>query len=368
MSGRKLTIYLARGMDARSHADIIAEERHYLDLISSIGACISNPFDNTEKVPLRDAFDVTRNDLKTLSQSDILLADLPPPDYQYVGCIFEIVRAVQELIPVVLTIGESNLHKRLFFQSYCDFIARKPEDAVQFIYRAYSERGIALQQREMQSYFDSIADEYGEVSTHRRLKEDMPAYENERAILRGRIKKYAKGKACQIGIGTGDWTRTACECAMSVVAVDQSKQMIRRARVNLAQHKNIAFVLSDFLEDDLMETQFDSVIVFFLFSILPPSLQTKLLSRVKFILRPGGVILVADTKKLGDLPSIGVSNRRLQSRTAGDRTYLLYKEHFVGDSLPGMLKKNGFDIIAASRGSLWFSWVAAHYLERGHDA
>ena len=83
------------------------------------------------------------------------------------------------------------------------------------------------------------------------------------------------------------------------------------------------------------------------------------IQRIHELLKPGGLLIVADTKKLRDCPYIGLGRRRLQQRRIGGRIFTLYKEHFYGDSLAKLLEKEGFKIIDLNRKSVFFSWAVS---------
>jgi ubiquinone/menaquinone biosynthesis C-methylase UbiE len=232
---------------------------------------------------------------------------------------------------------------------------------MEYIRRAYTSEGIDSQMKEMHAYYDRIAREYEEesVRTHKRDQENMGPFLKARSELRDIIKNSAEGTVCQIGIGTGDWTRAVCETAKIVVGVEVSQEMLAKAKHNLASFDNVYFVNCDFLKEDIEAGPFDCVVVFFLLSLFPRSQQDLFFHQVQKILKPKGLLVVADTKKLGDLPSIGLGRRQLQQRRSGDKVYTLYKEHFFNDSLASLLEGKGYEIIDRSIGTTWFSWVVS---------
>jgi ubiquinone/menaquinone biosynthesis C-methylase UbiE len=350
-------VYFARAMDARPVEDVVADDEKYIRLLEEIGAVIANPFEQDPQNLIQDALSVVERDLANLKASDIVVADLSVPGYQYVGCVFEIVHAAMNDIPVVLVIGERDLHQRVFFQAYCDFITKDVADAVEYILRAHTQHGVEQQMVEMQQYYDGIAPMYKSARTYRLGEKDAETHERERAELRAVIQGYVKGRTCQIGIGTGDWTKTICQTADEVVGVEASPEMLKQARRNLSSYSNMKFLLCDALKESISGEPFDRVAVYFLLSLLPRSMQGRLLDHVHRIMKPDGLLIVADTKKLGDLPARGLGRRQLQERQIGSKTFTLYKEHFVGDSLVRLLEKKGYTTVASSEETTWFSWA-----------
>jgi ubiquinone/menaquinone biosynthesis C-methylase UbiE len=358
----ELVVYFARAMDDISVENIIFAENEMSQLLEAIGAHIRNPFKENDIALVQDGYSVAEHDLERLRSSDVLLADLSLSGYQYIGCIFEIVHATIKGIPVVLIVGERDFERRVFFQAYCDFIARNAEEAIEYIRRAYTPSGLEQQMVEMKAYYDAVAKKYStnSVRTHKRSTEEIEVFTNERAELREVIRKYASGDTCQIGIGTGDWTKTLCKSSNSVLGIEQSQEMLAQARVNLAPYENIEFIQMDVFKEGIRGGPFDCVVVYFLFSLLPSLIQSKLFHHVQQVLKPGGYLIIADTKKMGDLPAIGLGRRLLQKRSSGDREFTIYKEHFVGDSLVKLVEKHGYEIVDSNSEVIWFPWVVAY--------
>jgi ubiquinone/menaquinone biosynthesis C-methylase UbiE len=354
----ELFVYFARAMDARYPKDIIKDDENYTKLLKAIGGTIINPYKQGNQNPIEDGLTVSQFDLELLIKSDIVLADLSIPGYQYVGCFFEIGRAEIHDIPVILVEGERDFHNRHYIQAYCEYIAKTPGDAVEYIRRVHTIEGINEQMNEMYDYYDKIADSYKD--NHGKIDaQNNTGYGQERKNLRMIIKERVKGKALQIGIGTGDWTKTICEKADWVVGIDQSKNMIDQARENLSSYGNIDFIHGDIFKNEINNGPFDCIVIYFLLSLLPSYMQQRLLNLVTKILKPGGFLIVADTRKMRDIPSKGLGRYRLQQRTSGNQVFTLYKEHFFGDSLVKLLEKNGFKKIDPDKKSVWFSWAVS---------
>lgn len=350
----ELSVYFARAMDERDPGDIIRDDENYAELLSHIGGVIKNLYEPKCRNPIEDGLNVAQHDLELLNASDIVLADMSIPNYQYVGCIFEIVHAAINNIPVVLVNGQNNFHNRYFIQAYCNFIAKTKEDAVEYIERAYTKKGIEKQMEETHAYYNMAADklESMEIQT-------KGGFEAELNSLRKIIRKYVTGKTFQVSIGTNQWTKSICENASEVIVIYRSKEMIDRARSNLSSYSNISFLHGDIFENDIKCGPFDCIVIYFFLSLLPPPIQKRLLNCVRAILKPGGMLIVADTLERVDFPSIGLGRCRLQEQKIGDKMFTLYKERFYSDSLVKLLEKQGFDIVDSSPNPICFSWAVS---------
>jgi ubiquinone/menaquinone biosynthesis C-methylase UbiE len=347
-------------MDARDPKDIILDDEKYTELLNPIGGTLINPYEKNSQSqnPIEDGLIVSQHDLKLLKSSDIVLADLSIPNYQYVGCLFEIVHAAYNEIPVILVEGKRDFHNRYFIQAYCDFITETCEEAIEYIRRAHTKKGIEKQMDEMHAYYDEIAENYHK-NHNVTNRYDKGEIDQERETLRYIIKRYVKGKTFQIGIGTGDWTSTICKTANRVIGIDQSKRMIDEARNNLFSYSNISFLHGDIFKIGINTGPFDCVVIYFLLSLLPSCRQRRLLSFVQEIMKPDGLLIIADTRKICDFPSVGFGRRQIQKRRVGNRLFTLYKEHFYSDSLVRLLQKEGLKIVDSSCKSVWFSWAVS---------
>ncbi len=355
-----LRVYFARAMDARSPAEILLDDQRYLEFLAPIGASLINPFSSQTACPLDDGYDTAEQDLEALRCSDLVLADLSLPDYQYVGCIFEIVHAAIQKIPVILVVGQRNFD-RFFFHAYCEFIARESNEAVQYIRRAHTQIGIKGQLEEMRAYYEKAAPTYGYTTKapNEGNPEEVDAFFAERRELRRVLLQNVSKRTLEVGFGTGDWTRTICERAEKVVGIDVSQGMYKEARKNLLMFQNLQLLHGDIFEQDLVPPGFDCVVLYFILSVLPPSEQEKLFQRVSDLLVPGGLIIAADTRKVWNQHSIGLGRRRLQRRLIDGQSFVLYKEHFPGAALSRLLQEKSYEVLESSKNTVWFSWAVA---------
>lgn len=357
----ELSVYFVRAMDARTPDEVFHDDEKYRQLLAEINAKLTNPFGGRLRDSIADAESIAVNDLIQLKASDVVLADLSVEGYQYVGGLFEIVHATLENLPVILVVGNSDLHTRAFFQAHCEFITQNPSDAVQYIGRAHTDQGLQAQMAEMMAYYEAAALDYDRMSAgaDNQAITDSEGFSRERNELRRVLDRYVRGRACEVGVGTGDWTETICEKATDVVGIDAGKTMLDQARTRLRRFSNLQLVQCNVLSESLRSGNYDCVILYFFLSLLPRRLQDELFERLLSLVKPSGLLIVADTKKVLAQPSIGLGNRRLQTRMLNGQTFTLYKEHFVGDALSTLLQSKGYEIVESSQESIWFTWAVS---------
>lgn len=108
-------------------------------------------------------------------------------------------------------------------------------------------------------------------------------------LLRQLLPDHAK--ALEIGCGTGEFTRLLASRAQSVVALDLSPNMIRLARQQSANCRNIEYVLGDFMSLTLPSENYDCVVSIATLHHLP--LEQAVL-KMKDVLKPNGVLVIHD--------------------------------------------------------------------------
>lgn len=95
----------------------------------------------------------------------------------------------------------------------------------------------------------------------------------------------------EIGCGFGAFARQVARRARQVTAMDMSPQMINVARERSAAYSNLEFVLDDFLQAELPAESYDCIVTLAALHHMP---LKDALSRIKSLLRPGGVLILHD--------------------------------------------------------------------------
>jgi ubiquinone/menaquinone biosynthesis C-methylase UbiE len=102
-----------------------------------------------------------------------------------------------------------------------------------------------------------------------------------------------------VGCGTGYFARLLAQSVGGnglVVGVDASPEMIRYARQQAAQTRNCQFQLGTAESLSLPSDRFDAVVSSLFMHHLPSDLQRTALREMWRVLRPGGVLLVAEAR------------------------------------------------------------------------
>jgi ubiquinone/menaquinone biosynthesis C-methylase UbiE len=97
--------------------------------------------------------------------------------------------------------------------------------------------------------------------------------------------------ALEIGCGAGEFTRLLASRARSVLALDLSAQMIRLARSQSANHRNIEYLLGDFMRLSLPVEAYDCIVSIATLHHLPLG---QALLKMKKALKPNGVLIIHD--------------------------------------------------------------------------
>jgi SAM-dependent methyltransferase len=115
---------------------------------------------------------------------------------------------------------------------------------------------------------------------------------------------------CEIGCGTGQLVRTLAARAESVLALDLSPAMIRRAQECSTDMDNIHYVVADVMTYDLPTDQFDCIVSV---AALHHMDLEGILTKLRTALAPGGILAVLDLYKsasmtdyLGDVIAVGL--------------------------------------------------------------
>jgi 2-polyprenyl-3-methyl-5-hydroxy-6-metoxy-1,4-benzoquinol methylase len=102
----------------------------------------------------------------------------------------------------------------------------------------------------------------------------------------------------EVGCGFGAFSRLIAQRARRVTAIDLSPQMINTAKLRSANYSNLEFMLDDFLQANFQADSFDCIVTIATLHHLPLG---DALTRIKSLLRPGGVLILHDLLAAGSL-------------------------------------------------------------------
>jgi ubiquinone/menaquinone biosynthesis C-methylase UbiE len=100
------------------------------------------------------------------------------------------------------------------------------------------------------------------------------------------------GDVVELGCGTGLYTRAYAPACRQVLATDVSAPMVESARRALAALPNVSVQLADAVATGLPAGSADAVVAVNLLHIVPDA--AAVLAEARRLLRPGGVLVVAD--------------------------------------------------------------------------
>jgi ubiquinone/menaquinone biosynthesis C-methylase UbiE len=95
----------------------------------------------------------------------------------------------------------------------------------------------------------------------------------------------------EIGCGAGAFTRRLAARAQRVTGLDLSPQMLRLAQERSRSHTNIDYISGDIMRLSLAAESYDCIVSIATLHHLPPD---QALSKMKSLLRPGGVLVIHD--------------------------------------------------------------------------
>jgi len=144
--------------------------------------------------------------------------------------------------------------------------------------------------------------------------------------------------ALEIGCGTGAFARLLAKRCKRVVALDLASEMIRVARSRSTGFENLEFQLADAVQWDFPQSHFDFVCSI---ATLHHVEQRELLVKIRYSLKPNGVLVVLDlveseslVERMCDVVGFGVSgglrlihNGRLQPPAAVRKAWEQHGKH-----------------------------------------
>jgi ribosomal-protein-serine acetyltransferase len=215
---------------------------------------------------------------------------------------------------------------------------------------------------EMAAYYDARAPEYDDWYERRGLyarREGHAAWYAELTSLHGVVARFAAAlpagaAVCDLGCGTGRWTAALAEAGLRLTGLDQSPAMLEQALRRLdGLGLRASLVRGDVLDPPFPTGSFDAACVAFVFDHLSRSQRLRLLQEVRRLLRPGGRLLVLDSRR----EQRHAAEMQVQTRVLRDgRTFRVRKGLFTAATLAEALRPMG-SAIRAGETPTFFVWA-----------
>ncbi|MCR8642218.1 MerR family transcriptional regulator [Paenibacillus sp. N1-5-1-14] len=130
----------------------------------------------------------------------------------------------------------------------------------------------------------------------------------------------------EIGVGTGNLTKRIVDLGVRIVAIDQSKEMLKQCRLKLPE---VETKIGNFLALPCLDGQFDYVVTSFAFHHLTEEQKPLALAEMRRVLKPHGRICIVDVMFEDEQERVRAIER--------------YKEYYANlPSLLGWFEANGY--------------------------
>ena len=125
-----------------------------------------------------------------------------------------------------------------------------------------------------------------------------------------------------------------------LTGVDLSPQYIARARARLPRGLDLSLLVDNAERLPFLDRQFDAVTNVFLFHELPRDVGQRVLSEMARVVRPGGLVVVADSIQLADAPELQGELRKFPQRF-----HEPYYKGYIEDDLAARLREAGLTVL-----------------------
>lgn len=188
-------------------------------------------------------------------------------------------------------------------------------------------------------YYSARAEIYDEIYQRQDLQRQRELEELKTLIC----NTFSGRHLLEIACGTGYWTTEAANVAASVVAVDASDVMLKKAKERLAGSEKVRFQTDDAYLLNNVSGTFNSAMAFCWFSHVPKERREEFISNLHRRLKPGSPVLLVDNSYVeglgGELLPPDDHGNTYKMRKLGDRQIPVLKNYFSERELCQMFNK-----------------------------
>jgi len=240
---------------------------------------------------------------------------------------------------------------------------------------SWTEKARSGSREQMLVYYDERAAEYDEIYTLGKGPASIPdpqTYLAEAAVLLEIVRTHARGNLMDIACGTGYWMPGYARQCAPVVLFDQSPRMLdqchRRAR-ELSIESKCRFVQGDVFAGLEGCGRFDTALIGFFLSHVPPEDESRFFGILGRLLNPSGRLLILDSVWSPERAKARAKSGTQQRRLNDGRTFEIYKRYFDHEEIERMAQAHGIHLSVASFGRTFLAvegWFENQQSE-GHE-
>jgi len=172
-------------------------------------------------------------------------------------------------------------------------------------------------------------------------------YKQTRRALLHAIKNRRFGRVLEVGPGDGTWTEIIAPRVDLIHVIDQSEEMIDRAKKRLASFKNITYEVQDFLKQSVQNERYDAIFSIRCFEYFQD--KQAAIKKMYDLLNPNGKLIIV------------TKNPKYFSMRA-KRFKLLHSAQIDWKDMIILLKENGFSVESVYPAI--FRWKSKHLIPR----
>ena len=217
----------------------------------------------------------------------------------------------------------------------------------------------------MLEYYNVHADDYDRVySGHFPGSEVVgaDAYPDDTAALHDVVRRTCTGALLDIPCGTAFWLPAYAAGVSRALLVDQSPQMLARARsraANVGVHSKFTFFEGDILSHAWHPHSFDTLLVAFFLSHTDDVDERAFFQRVIPSLRRGGRIVILDSIWNAQRALSKPRQAVIQRSSTDGRRFDVYKRYFDAQDICQMAARHGLHATVTYAGRAFISATAA---------